>query len=95
MAGVVDAIGHALVAFAGGSDPEGAPLLAPTRAEILDDLGRGVEQAAGEGIQKSSQHLGPRNDPAGGEPKGGGEGFEFAGKIGGLLGEIQAETEDG
>jgi len=95
MAGVVDLVGHALEPLPGGVDMQRTARLAPSGAEVLHDFVRGLGQTTGEGVQKSGEHLGSGDASARREAEGGGERLELAGKIGGLLGKIQAEAEDG
>lgn len=95
MAGVIDLLRHPGEFLPARTQLKGPTLLSPCDPEVLYGLGRGLGQPAGQAVEKSSQHLGARDDPPGGLAKGYGDLFQFAGKVGGLLGEIQAKTKNG
>ena len=78
-----------------GANPDGSSLLAPVEGKVPDDLAGGLGEAGAESIEKGRQHLGSRNGPAGGLAQRDSRGPEFAGEVGGLLGQIQAEAKDG
>ena len=87
-------IGPARKLLFAGSNPNGSSLLAPVEGKIPDDFLGTLGEAGAESIEKGCQHLGPRNGSATGLAQGDRRGPEFAGKVGGLLGKIQAEAED-
>ena len=87
-------IGPARKLLFAGSNPNGSSLLAPVEGKIPDDFLGTLGEAGAESIEKGCQHLGPRNGSATGLAQRDCRGPEFAGKVGGLLGKIQAEAED-
>ena len=95
MSGIVHPLGNALKTALPGADAQNPALLAPAGAKILNHFSWWLEEAVGQSVEKGRQHLGPRNRPAGRLAQGDSRGPKFAGEVGGLLGKIQAEPEDG
>jgi len=95
MAGVIDLLRHPGEFLPARPQVKGPALLSPSGPEVLHDLGRGLSQPAGQAVEISSQHLGSGDDPPGGLAEGDGDLFQFAGKIGRLLSEVQAEAKYG
>ena len=95
MAGFVHPLGPARKFLFAGADPDDSSLLAPAERKIPDDFLGTLGEAGAESIEKGCQHLGSRNGPAGGLPERDSRGPEFAGEVGGLLGQIQAKAKDG
>ena len=95
MSGLVHLLGPAGKLLFAGANPDGSPLLAPMKRKIPDDFAGALGEAVAESVEKGCQHLGPRNRPSGRLAQGDSRGPKFAGEVGGLLGKIQAEPEDG
>ena len=62
---------------------------------IFHCFGDGLEEAVGQGVQKCCEHLGSRDQLAGGLEKRDGGFFQRGRKVGRLLLEIEAESDEG
>ena len=95
MAGGIDLFRHPGKLLSARPQMQGSALLSPGGLEVFHGFRRGLSEPAGQTVQKSGQHLGARNHPPRGLAKGDRDLFEFAGKIGSLLGKIEAQPQDG
>ncbi len=95
MAGVIHLLGRTGKFLATGTNLQGAPLLAPGGAEVLQDLTWWLVPSPWEGVEKCRQRLGAGNDSARGLVQGNRAFFEIAGKIRDLVGEVEAESQNG
>jgi hypothetical protein len=95
VAGVIHLLGRAGKFPTPGANLEGATLLAPDSAEVREDLIRRLVPPLSEGVEKGSQGLGAGHVSTRGLAQGNSAFFEIAWKISRLVGEVEAESQNG